>query len=535
MKPQASRCTPFRALRWPAKVNVVGLCAAIVAFSVLLWPVWLHDPDLTHGLFMPFLAVILAVESRRDPSARFLSSGVGPAVACAVLTLGSLCCLVVAFVYGATLDWTYSMAQFMVAAALVLAAAAAWLGFADQRVRFIPFNWPAAVAAALWIFAAPPPPGTYARLALFLQNDVTRGVTRVLHGIGIAAFQNGNVIELARTSVGVSEACSGVRSLISCTVAGLFLSAILVRKPAHRALVIVISPVIGLAMNFIRSLFLTLLANSGVSIEGRWHDLTGASILVGTTLLVTAFALWLHRREPPEAISRGEAPPVPSGRSPLTAMFASALLLAVVAAGVLLSAGHPRLDTSASVPNLEALLPVPPAGWTEQTTPDIDRYSSILHTHTLIERVYSAGPGQNGAHLTLYLAYWKPGEAPVSLVDAHTPDACWPGTGWESRPVANPRELLAIGDQTLAPAECRLFALGTFETHVWFWHLYGGKPLAFVDPYSALRILKLAWHYGFNQSKDQLFVRVSSDRPWPEIASQPALQQFFLNLKPLGL
>ena len=81
MKPQASRCTPFRALRWPAKVNVVGLCAAIVAFSVLLWPVWLHDPDLTHGLFMPFLAVILAVESRRDPSARFLSSGVGPAVA----------------------------------------------------------------------------------------------------------------------------------------------------------------------------------------------------------------------------------------------------------------------------------------------------------------------------------------------------------------------------------------------------------------------------------------------------------------------
>jgi exosortase len=535
MKPQASRCTPFRALNWPAKVNVVGLCAAIAAFSVLLWPVWLNDPDLTHGLFMPFLAVILAVESRRDSSPRFLAPGAAPAIACAVLTLVSLCCLVVAVLYGATLDWTYSMAQFMVAAALVLAAAAAWLGFADQRVRFIPFNWPAAVAVALWIFAAPPPPGTYARLALLLQNDVTRGVTHVLNGIGIAAFQNGNVIELARTSVGVSEACSGVRSLISCTVAGLFLSAILVRKPAHRTLVIVISPVIGLSMNFIRSLFLTLLANSGVSIEGRWHDLTGASILVGTTILVTAFALWLHRREPAEATTSRDAAPTPSGRSPLTAMFAAALLLAAAAAGFLLSAGHPKQDASASVPNLESLLPQPPTGWTEQTTPDIDRYSSILHTHTLIERVYSAGPGQNGAHLTLYLAYWRPGEAAVSLVDAHTPDACWPGTGWVSRPVANPRELLTIGDQALAPAECRLFALGTFETHVWFWHLYGGQPLAFVDPYSALRILKLSLRYGFNQSKDQLFVRVSSDRPWPEIASQPALRQFFLNLKPLGL
>ena len=61
------------------------------------------------------------------------------------------------------------------------------------------------------------------------------GVVRVLGAVGIAAFQDGNVIELARTSVGVSEACSGVRSLISCTVAGLFLSATLVRRPLNRA------------------------------------------------------------------------------------------------------------------------------------------------------------------------------------------------------------------------------------------------------------------------------------------------------------
>ncbi|HEY4988423.1 MAG TPA: hypothetical protein VII09_01375, partial [Opitutaceae bacterium] len=70
---------------------------------------------------------------------------------------------------------------------------------------------------------------------------------------------------------------------------------------------------------------------------------------------------------------------------------------------------------------------------------------------------------------------------------------------------------------------------------VWFWHLYGGRPIAFVDPYSAARLLRLAWHYGFGPPEDQLFVRVSSNRPWQEIASEPALQQFFVNLTPLGL
>jgi len=113
---------------------------------------------------------------------------------------------------------------------------------------------------------------------------------RTLDLLGIAAHRQGNIIELARGTVGIEEACSGVRSLISCTVAGLFLSAVLVRKPWHRALVIALSPAIGLAMNFLRSLLLTLLANSGVSIEGRWHDITGSSIIVGTTLLVAALA-----------------------------------------------------------------------------------------------------------------------------------------------------------------------------------------------------------------------------------------------------
>jgi exosortase len=535
MTPSALRCTAFSALPRLAKINAAGLCVAVAGFAALLWPLWRHDDNLAHGIFLPFLTGILVAESRRGPGPRFLRPGAGPLALCAFLILTSLASLAIAIIYAAALGWNHTMAEFMLSIALVLALSAGWLGFSDQRVRFLPLNWTAAVAIGLWLFAGPMPPGTYARLALFLQTHVTEGVVRVLNALGIAAYQDGNVIELARTSVGVSEACSGVRSLISCAVAGLFLSAFLVRRPVHRALVIAVSPAVGLAMNFLRSLLLTLLVNSGVKIEGRWHDLTGASILIAATLMLTAFAFWLQRREAlPAAVERRDLH-ASVGRSPLQAMVAGALLLAAVAVGIAWVGKNGPRAVSGPEPDLAALMPQPSAGWTARTTPDVDQYSDILQTHNLIERVYSTGSAPGTAHLTLYLAYWRPGQAPVSLVDAHTPDACWPGAGWQLEKMANDRAALEIAGRILAPAECRIFERNQFETHVWFWHLYGGRPLNFVDPYSAPRLLGLALRYGFGHAQDQLFVRVSSDRPWDEIASTPVLRQFLSNLQPMGL
>src|SRR5271170_8016044 len=179
MSPPASRCTAFRALPWPAKFNVLGLAAGVATFSALVWPQWLHDDDLTHGIFLPFLAIILAVESRRDPSPRFVRPGVLPLAACVLLVLASFASLAVAVAYAAAMGWSHAMAEFMASAALVFALGAAWLGLADQRVRFLPLNWAAGIAVVLWLFASPPPPGTYARLASFLQAEVTHGVVWV--------------------------------------------------------------------------------------------------------------------------------------------------------------------------------------------------------------------------------------------------------------------------------------------------------------------------------------------------------------------
>ncbi len=144
----------------------------------------------------------------------------------------------------------------------------------------LPWNWTAGVAAGLWpLAAASIPSRMYTRLTLALQLWISTGVMDVLQVLGIAAHRQGNIIELATCRVGVEEACSGVRSLVSCVFVALFFSASIVRQPWARAVVIGVAGPLALAMNFIRALTLTLLANSGVTIAGFWHDATVYAVL----------------------------------------------------------------------------------------------------------------------------------------------------------------------------------------------------------------------------------------------------------------
>src|SRR5207237_4001264 len=112
---------------------------------------------------------------------------------------------------------------------------------ADESLRLMPWTGSALVAIGLWLLSVPIPPGTYTRLTLGLQLWVSEAVLRALHLLGVAAIRHGNIIELARTTVGVEEACSGVRSLISCLFAGFFFSATLVRAPWARAVIIALA------------------------------------------------------------------------------------------------------------------------------------------------------------------------------------------------------------------------------------------------------------------------------------------------------
>lgn len=529
----SARTAPVLSLSGWIVVAIAGALTA--AFCIHLWPEWLHNPDLSHGLFAPVLFGLLLYETRRRGPWRYPVDTTRLRVMRGVLLSLGVGFVCIAGLYAAAIDWTHSLVSLSLALALSALLFAALLWLSTERVRLLPLNWTTFVAAALWPLCAPIPPGTYSRITLQLQFWVTDAVLQSLHLLGVAASTSGNIILLAHTSVGVEEACSGVRSLLSCVVAAIFFSATLVGRPWARVLIIALAPPLAFGMNILRSLGLTLLANAGVDIGGSWHDLTGFAVLGVTALILGGVAVWLEK---PAAI---DAPPAPKTTGPSSPPWGilSTYALAAVLVGFFVLNTHGPARADGAVPDLEGMLPLAPAGWDTVHTQNLYQFTPVLETEHLVQRTYvrrrSGAHGTQPLQITVYMAYWAPGRVPVSLVAAHTPEACWPGGGWVAQPVTPAPVPFLSGGKPVSPPEYRAFTNGGFLQNVWYWHLYDGRSIAQADPRSAGALLKLAWNYGFRTAGEQLFVRVSSNRPWDEIRDEPVLVDILARLQPHGL
>jgi exosortase len=525
-----------RGLPIAAKLNLALLGALAAALAWHLWPEWSGDPDLSHGFLVPAACLLLIYLCRRSDGAGSLGGGAATLLAAALGAAG-LASLWAGGLLAASLDWESPIVDFALASSLALLGTAAAAAFADRRDPRVPFAWPTVAAALIWPLASPMPPGTYTRLTLALQLWVSAGVMRTLDLLGIAARREGNIIELARGTVGIEEACSGVRSLISCVFAGILFSAALVRRPWARVLLVALSAPLALSMNFARSLVLTLLVNSGVRVEGAVHDVAGYSVLVLTAAMLAGLAIALDRRAPAQAVTAAPSPPSPAGgRAPASqAVVSGALALAALSALFFAAETAAPAPPRGPAPDVLALLPAEAPGWSVATRTDLGIFSGTLRTDSMAERTYRRPGGGGGAEVTIYVAYWRPGQASVGLVGSHTPDACWPGAGWAPGEVADPKARLESGGRPLPGAEHRLFTSGGRARQVWFWHLYAGRPIDVGDTRSVRNLASIALRYGFRQSGEQYFIRVSSDRPWDELSREPFLAEFFARMRPLGL
>ncbi|HTL68237.1 MAG TPA: exosortase/archaeosortase family protein [Lacunisphaera sp.] len=506
-----------------------------LAYCLRLWPEWRNNPDLSHGFFAPFVFVLLVWESRRLGPLRWLRPAPWRLPVLATALASGFALFAMAGLIAASLAWSHALVLFLLGAALAAFLFSGLLLLADDSERLVPFNWVSLTAILLFVLVAPLPSGTYARITLALQHWVTGSVMDTLHLIGIPARQHGNVIELARTTVGVEEACSGIRSLLSCIYAGFFFAAWQVRRPARRAVLILAAPLLALAMNFVRSLLLTLLVNAGTDIAGFWHDATGYAILGVTALVLGGLAMLMETAPaPPTPDGPTErTPPAPAARPLFWCAFAATTVLALF----YFVSSRPALHEGRPAPDLFTLLPAEAPGWDVYTPNDLYQFAGVLRTTHLAERTYVRKIDEaDFIQLTVYVAYWEAGQASVSQVASHTPDACWPGSGWSSRPSSETQQSPVLAGVTLAPGEHRLFEdAGGYRQNVWFWHIYDGRAISYQDPYSAPALLRLAVRYGFRRQGDQLFIRISSNKPWPALAQEPLVRQIIDKLVPLGL
>jgi exosortase len=522
-----------RLLTWQLKSSAV-LCALLVAgWCALLWPQWLSEPNLAHGLIMPFVLVILVYVSVKDDSPHRLRDSVGTDALELALGAAGIISLALGGLYAAAMGWSHPVSGFLATVGVAALLLLTLMALGRKGAKSIRFGWPCIAIPVLCLLCAPIPPGSSAKITALLQTSVTESVLRTLHLFGVPAFRTGNIIELAHARLGVDEACSGLRSLVSCIFAAVFISAAWVRRTGSRLIVILIAVPLALAMNLIRSLILAFAAEHQVSVSGTFHDATGSAVLGVTTLLLVAVALVLGRGESRRAAalpSKGQGP------RPAAGWIALASLSVAAALGLWL-ASRPveRRAPQGPVPDLAAVLPSEVAGWTVSTAGDLGQFEGVLRTSCLLQRTYSRMSAAGRSEVTLYVAYWRPGQASVTAVSSHTPDICWPGSGWEPIPGTASASPLTVAGASSAAAQARSFARDGIRVNVWYWHLNGGKIVEDMDTHSPAQILADALRNGVRETQSQVFVRISSNLDREQLEATDILPVLLRSVHRLGL
>lgn len=530
----------MRRWSWPERLAAFA-CAAtslgLFAWAARLWSEWRTNPDLSHGFLA--LPVVFLLWRRAGEGAAAAPGLRGGAQLTLVGLAGGMLLVAAPFatVYAVAMGWSSVPALFLLSVAMGGAAVLAGALAAGDGVRWIRPGWAAWVIPAVILLSAPLPPATYARLTFGLQEFITAGVVETLRLFGVPAMRAGNIIHLGNTSVGVEEACSGVRSLVSCVLAGLVLSALMLRAPGRRAVLVLVAAPLALFTNFLRSLALTLLARGGVDIAGAWHDGLGFAVLGVTTALLAWLAASLEAGDRPDAAPAAEEGKPARGSPWPGALAACAVVLAASWVGYVAARTERRVEASGPVPELARLVPAEAGDeWAVQTRNDLYFYFDALQTEHLLERVYHRRDGEGTTQITVYVAWWPAGRTSVSTVAAHTPESCWPGTGWGMDEGQNARRALPLpGGRVVEEAEQRVFHRGRYPQRVWFWHLVGGAPFRPFDPRSWRDQLAVFFKHGVRRDEPQAFVRISTNREWAEIAGEPLIAEVLKGFAELGV
>ncbi len=249
---------------------VVSLAFAIAFVPVLvdMAAIWLDDGDRAYGALVLPLCVYLAWERREDllgiaSSGSFLGLPIVVA-GIALLVLGAL-------------------AQSRTVQGIALPLTLTGL------VSFH-FGWPVtrrlAFPLAFSFLMVPVPHYLYLAIAFPLQQLAASLAARLLELTGVVVFLEGNVLHLPHGALGVTEACSGIRSLFSLGVLSLAWGYLSFRGAV---------PVLLLAACTVP---ISVLANSGrvvaTALSGRWFGREVASGVVhdsaGWIVFVVALA-----------------------------------------------------------------------------------------------------------------------------------------------------------------------------------------------------------------------------------------------------
>jgi exosortase len=139
---------------------------------------------------------------------------------------------------------------------------------ARLRTRAFPF---------LLLATMVPLPGiVYNALAAPLQLFASDIATRLAQLLGVTVYRDGNIIQLAYTSLGVVEACSGLNSLSALIIASLLLGYLICWRLLTRIFLLALSIPLAIAVNVLRVTGTAVLADYNQEFAmGFYHSFSG--------------------------------------------------------------------------------------------------------------------------------------------------------------------------------------------------------------------------------------------------------------------
>ena len=178
--------------------------------------------------------------------------------------------------------------------ALVVAVIGAVLLAAGRQVAFR-LKW----VLAFLVLMLPPPARLHEAIALPLQHHATTLAAVALESLGFFVIREGHVLRIDdQTTIGVSEACSGLRMLTAFVFVCVLLTLLVHRRAWQKAVLLLASVPIAVVSNAARSVATALFVYYArdPSLSERFHDLAGLAMMplgVVLALGLLRFMRWL--------------------------------------------------------------------------------------------------------------------------------------------------------------------------------------------------------------------------------------------------
>jgi exosortase len=158
---------------------------------------------------------------------------------------------------------------------IIIAAGLVWVLTGAARLKILTFPF------VLLLTMVPLPAILYYQLTTPLQLLASSVAASIAQNLGIALYRDGNILQLASITLGVAEACSGLRSAASLAVSALLVGYMECRLVRSRAIIFLLAIPVSIALNVLRVTGTALLAEMDPDLaRGFYHVFSGWLVFV---------------------------------------------------------------------------------------------------------------------------------------------------------------------------------------------------------------------------------------------------------------